>query len=251
MEEALAYTEQATALSPILTPIERLRSEASSTSSSWMRFTEPEHSVHARALIANCEALLQLDSDDPDTLSACVIVSDLRGAEPARGDAICRAASRFGALATGGGSGDSRRGAGGCRWSAPVLQRAPRRAPDQAQAYQVARARQFEAHEAWVSGRPGQAFRIAERLRSEMQTLPTDARRVAGALALYSTSASWIGRSRSCRRSQPGEPQERASHRRNVPRRSDRAPRSAAAVVPEHRGSGRGCIGLPGSGDGR
>ena len=178
LEEALAHTERAIALSPILTPIERLKNEGQRHFIKFlMRFPEPENSVHARALIANCEALLQLDPDDPDTLIACVIVSDLTGtpnprvttrlAELRPASALWQLAAARAILAAE--PADVAR-------ARPFIQRAARLAPHAAQAHHVARARQFEAHEAWVSGLPGQAFRVAEQLRSEMQTLPADAR---------------------------------------------------------------------------
>jgi tetratricopeptide (TPR) repeat protein len=181
LPEALVHIERAVALSDSVAPAERIRNQGE-----WhvIRYLmnpnpdDPEAATHAKGVIAACEALLELDSDDADAASTCTGFSALTGAPNER------FATRLA---------EGRPNAAGWQMAAawlildadpraiararPFIQRAARLDPTgRGAAISVFAARLFYAHEAWLENRPHDALRIADQVAADLPSLPAAAR---------------------------------------------------------------------------
>ena len=179
LDEALVHAERALAVSSDVSRFEQIQArEQWHFIRFWMNPPEPETTVHARALIASCEELLQLRPDDPDVLVGCVNFSLLTGT--ANPEVAMRLAELRPNVAHWQVAAARSIMAARPDWVDRVrhyIARAARLDPvGDSQAADVASARLVPAREAWLSNRPRDALRIADELRRDMGTLGSQER---------------------------------------------------------------------------
>ena len=254
LDEALVHAERAIAVSPGVSRFEQIQAEEQRH---FIRFLmnppEPETTIHARALIASCEELLQLRPDDPDVLIGCVNFHQLTGTH--NPDVAMRLAELRPNVA---------------RWQVAAAQSIMAAQPDRVdrvrhytdraakldpvgdpQSANVALARLVPAREAWLSNRPRDALRVADDLRR----LHGHARG-AGASQLRPAPVADVPGSRAAPRRRRGharrlalaQPQELGGDRRRSPRGPAGVTNTARAPLPQTRGRRWRGVSLPGGG---
>jgi hypothetical protein len=179
LDEALVHAERAVALSSRVSRFERVRAEEQRHFVKFlMNPPEPEATVHAKALIAGCEELLQLRPDDPDVLIGCINFYQLTGTpnpDVAIRLAELRPSTARWQMAAAQAILEAR--PGDLERAREYVRRAARlHFKGTAQTLAVMRARLFAVGEIWLEGHPQEALRMSDDLRRVMMTLQEDER---------------------------------------------------------------------------